>query len=181
MNMTFVSALSARLLQAAAFPDTIIARTIPERGMLEWTSGVLQIVVLILGIGVLIATILLIGAVSLWTPFLNDAFRQKWFVWPQLLYAAPVPALLGVCVLALWQGLDAKSDRQPFFATLGLFVLSFAGLCVNFYPYIVPSSVTIYEAAAPDNSLSFLLVGSVVLLPLILADRKSTRLNSSHT
>ena len=49
-----------RLLQAAAFPDTIIARTIPERGMLEWTSGVLQIVVLILGIGVLIATILLI-------------------------------------------------------------------------------------------------------------------------
>ncbi len=116
-----------------------------------------------------IATILLIGAVSVWTPFLNDAFRQKWFVWPQLLYAAPVPALLGVCVLALWQGLDAKSDRQPFFATLGLFVLSFAGLCVNFYPYIVPSSVTIYEAAAPDNSLSFLLVGSAVLLPLILS------------
>ncbi len=58
--MTFVSALSARLLQAAAFPDTIIARTIPERGMLEWTSGVLQIVVLVLGIGVLIATILLL-------------------------------------------------------------------------------------------------------------------------
>jgi len=58
--MTFVSALSARLLQAATFPDTIIARTIPERGMLEWTSGVLQVVVLLLGIGVLIATILLI-------------------------------------------------------------------------------------------------------------------------
>jgi methyl-accepting chemotaxis protein len=58
--MPFVSALPARLLQAAAFPDTIIARTIPERGMLEWTSGVLQIVVLLLGIGLLIATILLI-------------------------------------------------------------------------------------------------------------------------
>ena len=58
--MSIVSALPARLLQAAAFPDTIIARTIPERGMLEWTSGVLQIVVLILGIGVLIATVLLI-------------------------------------------------------------------------------------------------------------------------
>jgi uncharacterized protein YoxC len=58
--MTIVSALPARLLQAAAFPDTIIARTIPERGMLEWTSGVLQIVVLSLGVGVLIATVLLI-------------------------------------------------------------------------------------------------------------------------
>ncbi len=58
--MTFVSALSVRLLQAATFPDTIIARTIPERGMLEWTSGILQIIVLLLGIGVLIATVLLI-------------------------------------------------------------------------------------------------------------------------
>lgn len=111
---------------------------------------------------------MLIGAVSLWTPFLNEAFRQRRLVWPQLLYAAPVPALLGVCILALWQGLDARLDRQPFFAALGLFVLSFAGLCVNFYPYIVPSSVTIWQAAAPDNSLSFLLVGSAVLLPVIL-------------
>lgn len=68
----------------------------------------------------------------------------------------------------LWQGLEATSDRQPFFAALSLFVLSFAGLCANFYPYIVPSSVTVWEAAAPDNSLSILLVGSVVLLPLIL-------------
>jgi len=116
-----------------------------------------------------LATILLIAAVSLWTPFLNEAFREKWFVWPHLLYAAPVPALLGVCVLALWQGLDSHYERQPFVAALGLFALSFAGLCINFYPYIVPSSVTLWQAAAPDNSLSFLLVGSAVLLPVILA------------
>jgi len=32
----------------------------------------------------------------------------------------------------------------------------------------VPHSVTIWDAAAPDNSLSFLLVGAVVLVPLIL-------------
>ena len=61
--MTIVGALSAWLLQAATFPDTIIARTIPERGMLEWTSGVLQLVVLLLGIAVLIATVLLILSV----------------------------------------------------------------------------------------------------------------------
>jgi hypothetical protein len=58
--MLFASALPARLLQAAMLPDTIITRTIAERGVLEWTSGVLQIVVLILGVGVLIATILLL-------------------------------------------------------------------------------------------------------------------------
>ena len=58
--MPFASMWSARLLQAVTLPDTIIARTIPDRGLLEWTSGVLQIVVLVLGVGVLIAAILLL-------------------------------------------------------------------------------------------------------------------------
>lgn len=58
--MVYVTMLPAFLIQAASSPDTIIARTIPERGMLEWTSGVLQIVVLLLGVGALIVSILLI-------------------------------------------------------------------------------------------------------------------------
>lgn len=32
----------------------------------------------------------------------------------------------------------------------------------------MPSSVTIWDAAAPDDSLSFILVGAAVLLPLIV-------------
>ena len=48
-------------------------------------------------------------------------------------------------------------------------MLSFIGLCISFYPYIVPSSVSIWQAAAPDNSLQFLLAGSLILLPVILA------------
>ena len=50
---------------------------------------------------------------------------------------------------------------MPFLAALGLFVLSYIGLGISFYPYIVPPSVTIWEAAAPDSSLRFLLVGAV--------------------
>jgi cytochrome bd ubiquinol oxidase subunit II len=48
-------------------------------------------------------------------------------------------------------------------------VLSFAGIGISFYPYIVPGALTIHEAAAPDSSLAFLLVGAVVLVPIILA------------
>lgn len=50
------------LLQAVALPDTIIARTIPDRGVLEWTSGVLEIVVLLLAVGSLASLILLLMA-----------------------------------------------------------------------------------------------------------------------
>ncbi|SDG81533.1 Cytochrome bd terminal oxidase subunit II [Pelagibacterium luteolum] len=47
--------------------------------------------------------------------------------------------------------------------------MSFVGIGISFYPYIVPTALTIEESAAPDSSLSFLLVGAVVLIPIILA------------
>ena len=45
----------------------------------------------------------------------------------------------------------------------------FIGLGISFYPFIVPHSITIWDAAAPDSSLAFLLVGAAVLIPAILA------------
>ena len=116
-----------------------------------------------------VATLVLIGAVSLWTPFLSEAFMLKWFRFPALLYTAPVPLLVLACAWLLYRGLEEKRDLQPFLASLGLFVLCYIGIGISFYPFIVPGSVTIWQAAAPDNSLKFLLYGTLVLIPLILA------------
>jgi cytochrome d ubiquinol oxidase subunit II len=109
-----------------------------------------------------------IGAVSLWTPFLQANYRQNWFSWPRFLLVSPVPALVALAAFALIRGVAQRREKSPFFATQALFVLGFAGLGVSFYPFIVPNSVTIGAAAAPDNSLGFLLVGAVVLMPVIL-------------
>ena len=49
-----------------------------------------------------------------------------------------------------------------------MFLLSYAGLGISFWPWIVPRAVTIHDAAAPDASLAFLLAGAVFLLPMIL-------------
>jgi cytochrome d ubiquinol oxidase subunit II len=114
-------------------------------------------------------TLALIGAVSLWTPFLDAIYFQRWFQWPTAFFSAFVPLLLAVCAFGLWQGLTTGKHLQPFLSALGLFVLSFAGLGISFYPYIVPGALTIREAAAPDSSLGFLLVGAAVLIPIILA------------
>ena len=115
------------------------------------------------------ATIVLIGAVSLWTPFLEPIYFARWFAWPAMLFSAIVPLLVLVCIYGLYTGLRDKSDYRPFFSSLGLFVLCFVGLGISFYPYIVPPSLSIWDAAAPDKSLGFLLVGALVLVPLILA------------
>lgn len=116
-----------------------------------------------------IGTLGLIGIVSMITPFLDPVFMQRWFAFPAVLYAAPVPVLVAACAGALFWGLYRERDVLPFLAANGLFVLSYIGLGISFYPHIVPPKLTIWEAAAPDVSLKFLIVGAVVLVPLILA------------
>jgi cytochrome d ubiquinol oxidase subunit II len=115
------------------------------------------------------ATLVLIGLVSLWTPFLNEVYFKRWFSMPYLLLALPVPLAVFGCAFVLLRGLTERRELSPFLATLGLFVLSFAGLGLSFYPHIVPNSITIWDAAGPDDSLWFLLVGASALVPLILA------------
>ena len=116
-----------------------------------------------------VATFVLIGAVSLWTPFLNPRYLDRWFTLPTAVFSVVVPALLLVCAQVFYRGLTRHRDHLPFLAALGVFVLCFAGIGISFYPYIVPPSLTIWQAAGPDKSLGFLLVGGVVLVPIILA------------
>ena len=116
----------------------------------------------------LIAMLGAIGAVSIATPFLSVQYTHRWFAWPNILLTAPVPIAVAGVTLLLLRSLANKYDYQPFFLVLALFALSYAGLGISMYPYIVPQSITIWEAAAPENSLIFMLVGVAVLIPLIL-------------
>ena len=115
-----------------------------------------------------ITTIGLIGIVSLWTPFHNVVYLARWFDWPSAAYSAIVPILLLLCVWGLYRGLADRRDNWPFLATLGIFVLCYIGIGISFYPTIVPPSLTIWQAAGPDESLGFMLIGAVILIPIIL-------------
>jgi cytochrome d ubiquinol oxidase subunit II len=114
------------------------------------------------------ALLVLIGLVSLWTPFLESLYFERWFSWPRMLYTIPVPLLVAACAYLLIKGLLRHEERTPFLSALGLFVLSFIGIGISFYPYIVPPTLSIWDAAGPDESLGFLLVGALVLVPIIL-------------
>jgi cytochrome d ubiquinol oxidase subunit II len=113
-------------------------------------------------------TLAFIGLVSILTPFQDPVYFQRWFNLPGSVLSAIMPAALIAATFALYSGLKAKKDLQPFLAALSLFVLCFIGIGISFYPNMVPPSLTIVEAAAPDSSLLFALVGTVVLIPLIL-------------
>jgi cytochrome bd ubiquinol oxidase subunit II len=113
-------------------------------------------------------TLSLIAVVSLITPLLNPVYMHRWFNWPAILYSAQVPLAVTLAAAVLAWGLYTHKHAVPFFAAIALFVLCYIGLGISFYPYIVPTSLTIWDAAAPPASLGFLLVGASVLIPLIL-------------
>jgi cytochrome d ubiquinol oxidase subunit II len=109
-----------------------------------------------------------VAIVSLWTPLLNDAIAQRWFSWPNIAYLSPVPILVTLVALGIDRSLAKSGEKAPFILSLILFILSYLGLGISLFPNVVPPHIDIWQAAAPDESLSFLLVGASVLLPLTL-------------
>lgn len=115
------------------------------------------------------ATLVLIGLISIATPFQNPIYFERWFNLPGSLWTMIVPLLMLGLVWKFFSGLNDQKDLQPFLCALGFFIVSFIGIGVSFYPMMVPPSLTIWDVAAPDSSLAFALVGTVILVPIILA------------
>ncbi len=115
------------------------------------------------------ATLVAVTAVSAATPFLEGAYFERWLSWPNILKVAPVPILVAVAAFAFVRSLRRGGERAPFLLTLGVFALCFMGLGISIYPYVIPGAVTIWEAATDRSSQVFMLIGTVVLVPIILA------------
>ena len=122
-----------------------------------------------LAIRAAIATLVLMAAVSLYNLFLFDQYRARWLDMPNILFASQVPLLTAIIAYFLFRALVKRREVAPFFLALALFLLGMAGLGVTMWPYVIPESVTIWDAAAPAKSQIFMLVGVAITLPLILA------------
>lgn len=112
------------------------------------------------------------GIVSLWVPFLNDHLHERWFGGNNMFYLAPIPILTGLIFIGLWRALGkaraGKADWKPFLFGHGLFLMGYLGLAISLWPNIVPYDVTLAQAAAAPASLSLMLVGVAIMLPVIL-------------
>jgi len=116
-----------------------------------------------------------LAAVSLASPLVSTRIFDKWFSMPEFILLAPLPIMSALLLGLLWialRHLPDETDRWawvPFAAAIALFAIAFAGLAYSFYPYIVPEKLTIYEAASAPESLIIILVGTLFVLPVILA------------
>jgi cytochrome d ubiquinol oxidase subunit II len=112
----------------------------------------------------------LIGAIliTITAPIIYENARIRLFQRP-LFYVFAVIPVFGV--LLIWQllsSLHQRQERTPFLWTVLLFTLTFIGLGLIIYPYIIPSRITIYEAAADPSSLVIMIIFIGFLIPVML-------------
>ena len=116
-----------------------------------------------------IATLIAMVAVSAATPFLAYDYWRRWFSLPGVFLTAQVPLLTLIVTVAFFWSLRRGAERLPFLMALALFLMGFVGLGVSMYPYLVPRAITLWDAAAPPSSQSFMLVGTAMIFPIIIA------------
>ncbi len=117
----------------------------------------------------LLATLLFLLLVSLWTPLAFEPIRARWFSLPNILFLWPVPLVTAATALVIWRSIARGPEAVPFLASIFLFLLGLSGLGVSVFPYAVPWRLTLWQAAASTPTLEFIGVGVLVILPIILA------------
>lgn len=112
----------------------------------------------------------LIGAllITITTPIFYQGLREKLFDSSLATLFAIIPLLAVLLIGLLLRSLSAKSENTPFIWTLLLFLLSFIGLGLIVFPYIIPTKITIYQGAAAPSSLVFMLIFVGFLIPIML-------------
>lgn len=115
-----------------------------------------------------IVLLLIIGAVSLATLTLEPQYYHRWLEYPGIFVTAPVPLATAAVMMLFYRALSRDKDLQPFLYILSLFGLCLVGLGISIWPDVIPARVSIWEAAAPERSQIFMLVGAAIMVPVIL-------------
>lgn len=116
----------------------------------------------------LIAVLAFMAVVSVWTPLIEPRIAARWFSLPNFFYLWPVPVITALIAFLAWRWLEKGRDAPPFLASIALFLLGFLGLAISNFPYLVPPSLTVWDTAAAPASQIFMLLGTLLLLPMIL-------------
>jgi cytochrome d ubiquinol oxidase subunit II len=110
-----------------------------------------------------------LAIVSISMPVMNEDIRILWFSLPNLFLLIPIPTASLVLFIMIWRDLHTGKECRPFFLSIGVFLTAYLGLGISLWPWVVPFAFTFRQAAATAPSQSLLLIGTVILLPVVLA------------
>lgn len=118
--------------------------------------------------GFLVLVSLFLLLISIWTPLHNHNLFERWFSVPNIFVLAPLPLVTLWMIYLTWRSLDKGQEWRPFLYSILIFLCSYAGIAISVYPYLIPYHLSFWDAAAPEATLKFILVGVVIMLPILL-------------
>ena len=118
--------------------------------------------------GFLVLVSIFLVFVSIWTPLHSTEIFHRWYSFPDVFLLMPLPAITAMMIFLTWKNLANGNELKPFIYSIIIFLCSYVGIGISVYPYLIPHEVTIWEAAAPDSTLVFILVGVIIMLPVLL-------------
>lgn len=133
------------------------------------TTGQLQQRMRVLSKHFLIAVAFAMLIVSIYTPLSHPDIAARWFSWPNIALLAPLPTMTGLAFLYLWHLLSGDDENTVFFVIMFIFICGFVGLGISIWPYIIPRTMTFFDAAAAPKTIRFVLQFAIVSFPLLLA------------
>jgi cytochrome d ubiquinol oxidase subunit II len=132
------------------------------------TDGELQRRMIRVARPITITVLVAIVIVGIWTPIDDPAIASRWFSLPNFWFFTPVPVLVILAACFIFRTLKNDPHVGPFMWSLVLIFLAYSGLVISIWPNIVPPSISIWQAAAPPQSLGFTLVGALLIIPMII-------------
>jgi cytochrome bd ubiquinol oxidase subunit II len=89
--------------------------------------------------------------------------------WLERPYLFVFPAIAVIAALVAAASVRHRQDGVPFYMVALIFAAAFGTLAISFWPYMIPFSITVEEAAAPHSSLAFMFWGEgLFVFPLML-------------
>jgi cytochrome d ubiquinol oxidase subunit II len=96
----------------------------------------------------------------------NLQVMHRWLDRP---YLFVFPAIGIIAALVAAASVRRRRDGVPFYMVALIFAAAFGTLAISFWPYMIPFSITIEDAASPHSSLAFMFWGAgVFVFPLML-------------
>jgi cytochrome d ubiquinol oxidase subunit II len=115
------------------------------------------------------SVLVFMAIVTVWTPYHYPLVWTNWFSPPRVYFVWIFPLFGLIAAFQLARSLRSRKEVKPFLYSICLFLSGYLGLATSLYPYAIPPTVTLQQAAAQRETLRFALWGAGICLPVVVA------------
>ena len=132
------------------------------------TEGWVQDLAFLAAFWSLLLVLFFMAVVTVWTPYHYPLVWKNWFAAPRIYFVWCFPLFGLIAAYQLMRSLKARREGSPLLWAAGVFLSGYLGLGASLYPYAIPPTITLVEAASQRETLILTLWGAVIVLPVVI-------------